>query len=305
MACSAFIRMLQSWGWSRGQGHGCPWSPPRPAASAQPRPCAAAPQDDEHPGTEPALRIKAAFAAGTFVLGLLTVAAPVAIIPTCQHQTTPDFALFRPMVRARPPAHARAHAPAPGARRRLRSASRTQRASRQPPAAASCLGRLGRLESMRRGAESDLASAVGPDGRPLLSMLLPYSIYQGAGQGAGHAAAGARHALQSTGRHAGGGCWPGARQVTGTGQAAASRMATVARQAAQSRPPAPHARPGRRPHLQRGEHAQQEAVHGQLLHAAGRHGVRALPLARALRQVQEGVQVERDQAARALRAPRT
>ncbi len=95
---------------SRRQGHGRPWPAPHLAASAQPQPRAAAPQDDEHPGTEPALKIKAAFAAGTFVLGLLTVAAPVAIIPTCQHQSTPDFALFRPVVRARPPAHARAHA---------------------------------------------------------------------------------------------------------------------------------------------------------------------------------------------------
>ena len=42
--------------------------------------------------------------------------------------------------------------------------------------------------------------------------------------------------LQSTGRHAGGGCWPRARHVAGMGQAAARRTATVARQAAQGRP---------------------------------------------------------------------
>ena len=53
-------------------------------------------------GSEPAQRVKIAIGVVTFVLGLLTVVAPLIIIPACQHQPPPDkpVKLMEPLVRA-------------------------------------------------------------------------------------------------------------------------------------------------------------------------------------------------------------
>lgn len=59
-------------------------------------------QSRKQHGSEPALRVKIAIGVVTFILGLMTVVAPLVIIPACQHQPPPDkpFKLMEPLVRA-------------------------------------------------------------------------------------------------------------------------------------------------------------------------------------------------------------
>ena len=56
-------------------------------------------------GSEPSQKVKIAIGVVTFILGLMTVVAPLAIIPACKHQPPPDkpFVLMQPVVRAPKP----------------------------------------------------------------------------------------------------------------------------------------------------------------------------------------------------------